>query len=270
MKVRGISVLTRKMIITRRFGTDAWARLYRDVARTHSCFRKLVTPDTLVPLPAYLAFHDELVRRFFHGDERAHHQMGREAARWSLTEGPARELVAARDLRRCVAAFPNLWGEYFAETGSRSAATVARDGVDFEVLGLPRWHPYLEQFVTAYMTELLEMICANPMTATAVRGGGTTSYRYRLHGAWTADGAAADGAAPEPAAGDAAARGLSPREMDVVRLVAHGKTNDEIGMILGISGKTAQHHLARAYRKLGVFSRVGAALWLAEHNLIPK
>jgi DNA-binding CsgD family transcriptional regulator len=266
MKVRGISVLTRKMIITRRFGTDAWAQLYGDVARVHACFRTLVTPDTLVPLPAYLAFHDELVRRFFHGDERAHHQMGREAARWALTEGPARDLVATRDLGRCVAAFPSLWDQYFAETGSRSAARVAGDGVDFEVLGLPRWHPYLEQFVTAYMTEVLEAICANPMTATAVRGGGTTSYRYRLHGAAATD----DALAADVGLGEPPARGLSRREMDVVRLVAHGKTNEEIGMILGISGKTAQHHLARAYRKLGVFSRVGAALWLAEHNMIPK
>jgi DNA-binding CsgD family transcriptional regulator len=63
-------------------------------------------------------------------------------------------------------------------------------------------------------------------------------------------------------------RRLSDREMEVLLLVAHGKTNEEIGMVLGISGKTVQHHLARIYRKIDVTSRVTAALWLAERGLV--
>jgi DNA-binding CsgD family transcriptional regulator len=51
-------------------------------------------------------------------------------------------------------------------------------------------------------------------------------------------------------------------------LVADGKTNDEIGIVLGISGKTAQHTVARAYRKIGVSSRVGATVWLAQRGLL--
>ena len=65
MKVRGLTILTRKAIVTRQFGTDAWVGLYRDVAGAHRCFRTLITPETLVPLPDYLALHDELVRRFY-------------------------------------------------------------------------------------------------------------------------------------------------------------------------------------------------------------
>ena len=37
-----------------------------------------------------------------------------------------------------------------------------------------------------------------------------------------------------------------------------GKTNDEIGLILGISSYTVKNHLKRIYRKLGVFSRAQA------------
>jgi DNA-binding CsgD family transcriptional regulator len=51
-------------------------------------------------------------------------------------------------------------------------------------------------------------------------------------------------------------------------LVALGKTNEEIGEVLGISKKTAQHHVASAYRKIGVSNRVGAAVWLAERGLV--
>ena len=51
-------------------------------------------------------------------------------------------------------------------------------------------------------------------------------------------------------------------------LVAEGKTNPEIGDLLGISAKTVQHHVARAYRKIGVTGRVGAAVWLAQRGLV--
>jgi DNA-binding CsgD family transcriptional regulator len=40
--------------------------------------------------------------------------------------------------------------------------------------------------------------------------------------------------------------------------VAHGKTNPEIGMILGISHRTVQKHLERVYGRLGVENRYAA------------
>lgn len=48
---------------------------------------------------------------------------------------------------------------------------------------------------------------------------------------------------------------LSPRERMVVRLVAAGRTNREIASELVISVRTVEHHLSRAYAKLGVRSR---------------
>lgn len=60
---------------------------------------------------------------------------------------------------------------------------------------------------------------------------------------------------------------LSERELEVLRLVAVGKTNREIATILGISQKTVQHHVAHAYEKIGVYSRAGAALWVVENGL---
>ncbi len=61
--------------------------------------------------------------------------------------------------------------------------------------------------------------------------------------------------------------GLSDRELEVVRLVARGKTNKEIGALLGISARTVQNHVAHIYDKLGVYSRAGAALWVMENGL---
>ena len=61
--------------------------------------------------------------------------------------------------------------------------------------------------------------------------------------------------------------GLSDREVDVLRLVAHGDTNKDVARTLGISAKTVQHHVAHIYTKIGVTSRAGAALFAAEHGL---
>ncbi|MFO7741553.1 MAG: response regulator transcription factor [Anaerolineae bacterium] len=51
---------------------------------------------------------------------------------------------------------------------------------------------------------------------------------------------------------------LTPREIDVLRLVARGMTNREVGRELGISHRTVQGHLASIYGKLGASSRTEA------------
>lgn len=48
---------------------------------------------------------------------------------------------------------------------------------------------------------------------------------------------------------------LSEREFEIMRWVALGKTNIEIGLILDISSFTVKNHLQRIYRKLNVFNR---------------
>jgi DNA-binding NarL/FixJ family response regulator len=62
--------------------------------------------------------------------------------------------------------------------------------------------------------------------------------------------------------------GLSEREIEVVRLVARGLSNPEIGRQLVISRRTAEHHVQHVYRKLGVSSRAAVALFALEHGLI--
>jgi DNA-binding CsgD family transcriptional regulator len=53
--------------------------------------------------------------------------------------------------------------------------------------------------------------------------------------------------------------GLTPRELEVLRLVAAGKSNREIAEELFISGKTASVHVSHILSKLGVAGRVEAA-----------
>jgi DNA-binding NarL/FixJ family response regulator len=53
---------------------------------------------------------------------------------------------------------------------------------------------------------------------------------------------------------------LTPREHEVVRLVAEGRSNDEIGVALGIGAKTVETHLARVFERVGVTSRTELAI----------
>lgn len=52
---------------------------------------------------------------------------------------------------------------------------------------------------------------------------------------------------------------LSERELEVVRLVVEGASNDEIGARLGISSRTVESHLRRLFERLGVASRTELA-----------
>jgi DNA-binding CsgD family transcriptional regulator len=58
----------------------------------------------------------------------------------------------------------------------------------------------------------------------------------------------------------AALRHLTPREREVHHWLTQGKSNDEIGRILGISAHTVKNHLERIFQKLGVENRHAAAL----------
>jgi DNA-binding CsgD family transcriptional regulator len=56
------------------------------------------------------------------------------------------------------------------------------------------------------------------------------------------------------------ARGLTRRETEVLACVAKGKTNDEIGRVLGTSPRTVQKHLEHIFVKLGVETRTAAVV----------
>lgn len=57
-----------------------------------------------------------------------------------------------------------------------------------------------------------------------------------------------------------AALGLTPREAEVLLWVAQGKSNGEIGTILGMSEKTVKIHVGHIFEKLGVDNRNAATL----------
>ena len=61
---------------------------------------------------------------------------------------------------------------------------------------------------------------------------------------------------------------LSTRELDVLRLIAWGKENNEIADELHISPRTAKNHVSNILAKLGVPSRVQAAIYAVRRGLV--
>ncbi|MEV5325089.1 response regulator [Nonomuraea fastidiosa] len=61
---------------------------------------------------------------------------------------------------------------------------------------------------------------------------------------------------------------LTERELDVVRLVARGKTNKEVAAELFVSLSTVKTHLGSIQAKLGVRNRVGIAAWAWESGVV--
>jgi DNA-binding CsgD family transcriptional regulator len=62
--------------------------------------------------------------------------------------------------------------------------------------------------------------------------------------------------------------GLTAREIEILRLVAAGKTNRAVAADLVISDKTVARHLSNIFDKLGVSSRAAATAYAYEHDLI--
>ncbi len=64
--------------------------------------------------------------------------------------------------------------------------------------------------------------------------------------------------------------GLTPRELQVLRLLARGMSSRTIGERLRISPKTARNHIEHIYTKAGVSTRAGVSLFAVRHGLVSE
>ncbi|NOK07292.1 response regulator transcription factor, partial [Myxococcus xanthus] len=71
---------------------------------------------------------------------------------------------------------------------------------------------------------------------------------------------------PGPAAAGEPAAPLSPREEDVLREIARGASNKEIARALDIAETTVKIHVQHILRKLGISSRVQAAVYASDRQ----
>lgn len=65
------------------------------------------------------------------------------------------------------------------------------------------------------------------------------------------------------------ADGISPRESEMLSLIARGHTNEQIAEICDLSINSVKSYIRSAYRKIGVKRRSQAVVWAMEHGLLP-
>jgi DNA-binding CsgD family transcriptional regulator/pimeloyl-ACP methyl ester carboxylesterase len=135
---------------------------------------------------------------------------------------------------------------YPAAAGRRLAANIP--GAEFHVLPGPNTEPAhipgLVEVVTSFLDRHSE---AHPSSAPGV-------------------GQVIDSDVPVPATAAGAPR-LSPREREVLALLADGQTEREIASSLCISPATASRHVANLYAKLGVHRRAEAVAWAIRNGV---
>ncbi len=61
---------------------------------------------------------------------------------------------------------------------------------------------------------------------------------------------------------------LTRREIEILRLVAEGRSNREVARLLWVTDQTVKFHLANTYRKLGVRNRLEAGRWALARGLV--
>ncbi len=62
--------------------------------------------------------------------------------------------------------------------------------------------------------------------------------------------------------------GLTPREIEVLTLIARGASNRQVAHALNITPKTASTHIERIYTKIGASTRSTATLFAVQHGLL--
>jgi non-specific serine/threonine protein kinase len=180
---------------------------------------------------------------------------------------------------------PEVTGALFAETLDLARRTGRRSHVAYALLGLalasrgkadPDWCARLHGAADHALAEVGHTL--EPLEARLA-----AQDRQRLRAAMgdeefeaaCAAGRALDpeqalaGQPPTQAAGpDEAASVLTPRELEVLRLVARGLSNPDIAQRLVLSEHTVHRHLANILRKLGLSSRTAAAAWAVRAGLV--
>jgi predicted ATPase/DNA-binding CsgD family transcriptional regulator len=166
----------------------------------------------------------------------------------------------ARGIAQCLEAFAAIAGEQaHYETGARliGAAAALRAGVAARL-------PDAEQARNTEVERVLVRALGPQDADRLIHTGRTMPARQAadLALAVAVGGAPGDSDRPQPVP-------LTPRERQVAALVATGRTNRQIGRVLGISEKTAEVHLHHVMSKLDVRSRAEVAAWAVAHHLPP-
>ena len=173
------------------------------------------------------------------------------------------------ELEGIAADFDSLYLEAQA-AGSRGAVCLADDDAAPALVALRRAWQAWQRLDAPY-----EAACVRLLMARALRAVGDddtadmeVDAARRVFEALGAAPAIDEAARLVRTPDEAAPGGLTPREVEVLRLVATGATNRAVADELVISEKTVARHLSNMFTKLDLTSRSAATAWAYEHDVV--
>lgn len=184
------------------------------------------------------------------------------------TANPSAARAVADELSEFAASFGSPMLQALAEQAQGSVSLATGEPAEAASRlrsALARWQTLNVPYETARTRALLAAaarLAGDPETA--------ATQMELARQAFASLGAAADLRRLEEGAGPAGAgvHGLTPRELEVLRLIATGMTNRAIAAHLTISEKTVANHVGNILGKLGLSSRAAATAYAYEHGLI--
>jgi non-specific serine/threonine protein kinase len=128
-----------------------------------------------------------------------------------------------------------------------------------ETIGV-RVPPMTQAYYDEYLPHARDQVSPEAWDA-AWQAGRVLSLEEALDDALSAENARASAVLPAPITG------LTKREMEVLHLLANGRSNQDIAEALFISPHTAANHVASIMLKLGLDSRTAVAAWAVRHGV---
>ena len=196
----------------------------------------------------------------------AHHQGEAHEAATLFKDGLIlfQELGSTLDIAMCIAGAGGVAAA--RSQPERAARLLGAAGTLLEVIGATVWPADRADYESDIVATRKQM--AEPAFQEAWSQGQQMAMQEAIR--YALDDSGSNGATVEnrEAASRDTLHGLTPREVQVLRLVARGLTNAEVAEQLVISLNTVNNHLYSIYNKLDVPSRTAAARFAVDHNLL--
>jgi hypothetical protein len=180
--IKGVAFLARQAQTEARFGAEAWRNFITDYARQEPLFAQPVMPVTRIPVAAFIALNEALLRAFHGGDEQAWWELGESSARYAMEQGQLRGLFAPGDFRRFLQGAPSIWRGYY--TAGELSVEVGSEATDLHIRNVPFPHVYFEFAVMGFVKAGLELLGAKGLRYEALlgfsRGDGEVHYRFHV------------------------------------------------------------------------------------------
>lgn len=183
MNVKGAAFLAREAMMIASQGEPTWRDYMQAYSEREPFFRHRITDRTLIPAEVFLGFNEDLVRRFFGGDDRAYWTFGERSAQFALAQGLLKGLFGMGDLAVWLEYTPQLWDSYFDE-GYLEVQPSGETTSDLLIGGVPIPHVYFEYTVCGFAEGGLKQVGARNPSPQRLRGFSLGDpdvlYRFRL------------------------------------------------------------------------------------------